>query len=104
MSSVIDYTLKNYSNSISLTQISKEAAMTPNAFCKYFKKRTRKTYVNFLNEIRIEAASKTLQQSDLSISEIAEQSGYQNISYFNRKFKEIKGVSPNTFRKQKIEQ
>jgi AraC-like DNA-binding protein len=100
MGAVLKYTVNHFRKKITLEAISKEAAMTPNAFCKYFKKRTRKTYVRFLTELRIEEACKLLREApELSIAEIAERSGFQNISNFNRKFKEIKGTNPMAFRK-----
>ncbi len=99
---VFDYTLENYKNSIYLEDIANVANMTKNAFCKYFKKRTNKTYISFLTEIRIENACKLLiDDMDLSISEIAYTSGFNNISNFNRKFKEIKKISPLHYRRKK---
>jgi AraC-like DNA-binding protein len=103
MSAVLEFTMNHFQKEISLETISQEAAMTKNAFCKYFKKRTNKTYITFLNELRIEEASKLLQvEKDLSISEIAEACGFQNISNFNRKFRQIKGKTPRDFRKRLI--
>jgi AraC-like DNA-binding protein len=101
MGAVFQYTMNHFREKIPLHAVAKEAAMTPNAFCNYFKKRTRKTYVTFLNEIRVEEACKLLrEQQEYSIAEIAEQSGFQNISNFNRRFKEIKGLKPMVFRKE----
>lgn len=103
MGAVFQYTMDHFKEKITLQAVAKEAAMTPNAFCNYFKKRTRKTYVTFLNEIRIEEACKLLKEkNELSIAEIAEQSGFQNISNFNRKFKEIKACKPMAFRKENV--
>ena len=102
MGAVFQYTMDHFREKITLQAIAKEAAMTPNAFCNYFKKRTRKTYITFLNEIRIEEACKLLRaEKELSIAEIAEQSGFQNISNFNRKFKEIKQIRPREFKNKK---
>ena len=95
MRNVFDYTLENANNQIYLNDIAAIANMTKNAFCKYFKRRTNKTYVSFLTEIRIENACKLLSsKKDLSVNEIAFQVGFNNISNFNRKFKEIKKVTP----------
>lgn len=100
MSAVYEYTMANFQKEISLETIAKEAAMTRNAFCKYFKKKTNKTYISFLNELRVEEACKLLQsQSELSIAEIAEASGFQNISNFNRRFKTLKGKTPREYSK-----
>jgi AraC-like DNA-binding protein len=100
MSAVLEFTMNHFQKEITLDTISQEAAMTKNAFCKYFKKRTNKTYVTFLNELRIEEASKLLKaEKELSITQIAESCGFQNISNFNRKFRHIKGKTPRDFRK-----
>ncbi len=100
MNAVFNYTVSNYQNEISLETISDKANMTKNAFCKYFKKRTNKTYTTFLNELRIEKACSLLQtKTEYTIAEIAEKSGFQNISNFNRKFKQFKNVSPREFRR-----
>ncbi|PWH83543.1 AraC family transcriptional regulator [Algibacter marinivivus] len=100
MRNVFDYTMNNFKSDISLTTISNVANMTKNAFCKYFKKRTNKTYIQFLNELRIEYACKLLESdNDLSIVEIAEQAGFNNMSNFNRQFKSIKQCNPSEFRK-----
>ena len=87
---VMNYTMNYYQENISLAKISHVASMTQNAFCKYFKKRTNKTYVQFLNELRIERACKLLIESEVSISEVAFKTGFGNLSNFNRKFKEVK--------------
>jgi len=100
LNAVFAYTLQHFKEAISLQRIAMEATMTPNAFCKYFKKHTRKTYGQFLNELRIEAASKALIDfPESSITDIAETNGFQNLSNFNRRFKKEKGCTPSEFRK-----
>ena len=99
MGDIFDYTFQHFSEPISLTQISSVANMTTNAFCKYFKQRTNKTYFQLLTEVRIEHACKLLNKDkDLSVSEIALHSGFQNISNFNRKFKSVKSMTPSQFK------
>ena len=100
MREVFEYTMTHFKSDISLETIASVATMTKNAFCKYFKKRTNKTYFRFLNELRIEHASKLLvEEKDFSIADIAFNSGYKNISNFNRQFKTIKKVNPSGFKK-----
>lgn len=94
LNSVIEFTFENYENKITLEEISGIANMVPSAFCRFFKQRTRKTYFDFLNEIRIRHASRLLLEKDFSILEICLRSGFNNLSYFNRKFKSITGYSP----------
>ena len=100
MRNVFEYTMNNFEKVISLDAISEVANMTKNAFCKYFKKRTNKTYVQFLNQLRIEHACKLIQSKQgFSIADIAYKSGFHNISNFNRQFKVVKNISPSDFRK-----
>jgi AraC-like DNA-binding protein len=99
MRNIFGYTLDRFDKSISLNEIAQIANMTPNAFCRYFKQRTNKTYVNFLLDIRIGNACKLLtKNTDFSIAEISYKSGFNNLTNFNRKFKSIKGMTPSEFR------
>lgn len=96
---VVDFVIQNFDKPIQLSQVAKMAFMTPNAFCRFFKQRTNKTFFEFLIDIRIEHASQLLiNKKDLSISEIAELSGFNSSTNFNRKFKMLKGVNPSKYR------
>ncbi len=100
MQDIFEYTMKHYTKEITLDTIADVATMTKTAFCKYFKKRTNKTYFRFLSELRIEYACKLIEGSqELSILDIAYRSGFKNISNFNRQFKTIKLKTPSTYRK-----
>lgn len=100
MRSVFDFTIENAHKTIYLEDVANVANMTKNAFCKYFKRRTNKTYISFLTELRIENACKFLNsKEEISIAEIAFKTGFNNISNFNRKFKEIKKITPLQYRK-----
>lgn len=102
MRAIMDFTMQNYHYQVSLDDVAQVAAMTKNAFCKYFKKRTNKSYFTFLNELRVENACKLLvSEKELSIADIAESSGFNNISNFNRQFKTVRQMSPSEFRKAK---
>ena len=104
MQDVFEFTMSQFNSDITLNMIAQIANMTKTAFCKYFKKRTNKSYFRFLNELRIEHACKLLfDNKSLGIADIAYQSGFKNISNFNRQFKTIKGVSPKTFRKTMLQ-
>jgi len=101
MSSVMNYTVEHFASPISLEEVASIASMNKNAFCRYFRQRTNKTYFQFLIEIRIENACKELiRNQERSIVEVAESCGFQNISNFNRKFRELKNTSPFNYRKQ----
>ena len=101
MRAVFDFTTNNAHQQIELNDVANIANMTKNAFCKYFKKRTNKTYFSFLTELRIENSCRLLRsQKEYSVAEVAHLSGFQNISNFNRKFKELKKETPTTYRKK----
>ncbi len=102
MNEVYKYIMKNFTNPISLEIIASVANMTPPAFCSFFKKRTRKSFTQFLNELRIGHACKLLQNERLSVSDICFESGYQNFVSFNKNFKEIMGQTPSVYRKEHL--
>lgn len=97
MNAVMQYTLKNFRRHITITEIAEVSNMTPTAFCKYFKVRTRKTYLNYLNELRISYACRQLRTYNPAVSQVAHQSGFQNLSNFNRCFKKIMGITPGKY-------
>ncbi|MFV0311033.1 MAG: AraC family transcriptional regulator [Dysgonomonas sp.] len=96
-----DYLYRNMKNEITLEEISKYANINPAALCRTFKSKTRMTIFQFLNKIRIENVCKLLLYSDLTVSEIANKSGFNSMPYFNRRFKESTNMSPSEYR-QKI--
>jgi AraC-like DNA-binding protein len=101
MSDIFQYSMENFHKEVTLHDVANIANMTPNAFCRYFKQRTNKTFVNFLIDIRIGNACKLLaKNNDLSVTEISYKSGFNNLANFNRKFKAIKGITPTEYRKK----
>ena len=99
MNDVLQFTLDNFQENIALEEVAEKANMSKNAFCRYFKKRTNKTYFQFLIDLRIEQACKLLyNKKDLSIGAISELSGFPNVANFNRKFKELKQMTPSEYR------
>ena len=100
LDSVLKYISDNYSNSISLDDVSEVACMTTNSFCRFFKKMTNKSYTEFLNEVRIRNASRLLAQEEIPISEICYSVGYNSITNFNRQFKKIMGDTPKDYRQK----
>ncbi|MEP2281383.1 AraC family transcriptional regulator [Maribacter sp.] len=95
---IFDFVFKNFQQPISLDEIAKMAYMTPNAFCRFFKQRTDKTFFQFLIELRVAHACQLLiSNKELNINMIAERSGFNSISNFNKKFKKIKGITPTQY-------
>jgi AraC-like DNA-binding protein len=97
---VFKFLSDNFRNEIPLDKIASVANMTPNAFCRYFKQRTGKAFTVFLNEMRIEMAAKLIAGSPDSFGNIAQECGFNSISYFNRQFKRIMQTSPMGYRKR----
>lgn len=97
MSEVIQFTIEESDRTISLKEVAAIANMSKEAFCRYFKMRTGKTYIEFLNEVRINNACKLLLNSDTIKSDIAYQSGFNNLSHFNHTFKQMKGITPGEY-------
>ena len=98
MNAVFEYVMQKYQEDIKLDDVAQLAHMSESAFSRYFKKRTRRTFSQFLSEIRIEHACKLLQNDKLSIAEISFDSGFNNLSNFNRQFKNIKNTTPLAYR------
>lgn len=98
MHSIYDFTLKNFSKDVSVGDAAEVVHMTPEAFCRFFKKHTRKTYVTFLNEVRVEQACRRLKSADDKlIAEIAYSCGFGNVSHFNRVFRKVTGKTPREY-------
>jgi len=91
---------ENFKEHISLDEISDVANMTMQAFCRYFKKVTGKTFTKLVNEYRVVHATKLLSESQMSITDIAYECGFNNFSHFNKLFKEVTGKSASMYRKE----
>jgi AraC-like DNA-binding protein len=94
---IFNYVKENYTRSISLDEIAEVASMTVPAFCRYFKKMTKKTFTEFVNEYRVAHAAKLLHEKQISISEVCYDSGFNNISHFNKLFKAFFGKTPSVY-------
>jgi AraC-like DNA-binding protein len=104
MNDIYQFTMSRYSDNIRLQEVADVAHLTPQAFCRYFKKHTRKTYVNFLSEIRISEACKKIIAGDFdSISSVAYDTGFSSAVSFNRVFKKITGKSPKQYLNEYIQ-
>lgn len=98
MNRIVQLAMREYQREIPLSEVAALANMTPNAFCRYFKQKTRKTFVAFLNEIRVAHACELLRDEEVPVAEVGLSSGFNNLSNFNRQFKRIKGCSPSVWR------
>lgn len=95
---VCTYINQNYIRKIPLEEAANIASMSTTAFSRFFKKSTGKTFVNYVNDLRIGRACKLLIESDLSVAEICYEVGFNNLSNFNRRFYERHEISPREYR------
>lgn len=97
MNDVLQFTFRQSHRKIKISEVASIANLSSEAFCRYFKVRTRKTFTSFLNEVRISQACKMLIEGNLSIQSICFDSGFQNLSHFNRQFKKVTGKTPSRY-------
>ncbi|MBQ8230933.1 MAG: helix-turn-helix transcriptional regulator [Lachnospiraceae bacterium] len=95
----IEYMYEHYAQKITLTELADLVHTSPNYFCSFFKEYTGISAFAQLNHIRIKKATTLLSKDDDSIANIAKNCGFENMSYFIKKFKEIIGCTPSAYRK-----
>ena len=99
MDQVMRFILDNSSRQISLEEVAEHAFMSKEAFCRFFKVRTRRTFTQYVQQLRITEAKKLLIETDMSISQISFQVGFQTLSHFNKTFKSLTEMTPKDWRK-----
>ncbi len=97
---VIAFIFNNFNKDIDLNSVADLVNMNPSAFSRSFKRVHRKTFSKYVNEIRIGYACKLLIENELNVAAIAYESGFNNLSNFNRQFKMIKNMSPSAYLKK----
>ena len=99
---MVSYIQQNYTGTISLKEFGEQFHLSEKYISRYFKEHFHITLSQYVAYLRLEHAKQLLQDTDIPITEIALQSGYQNVSYFIRSFKKTYGVSPLKYRKNKL--
>ena len=97
---IFQYTIDNFQEPVTLNAVAAHGRMSVPAFCNYFKKSTKKTYIDFLNEVRIGHACKLLNNTQKSVENICYESGYNTIANFNKQFLKVKNCTPSVYRKE----
>jgi AraC-like DNA-binding protein len=98
IATIYNYIMHHYNEQITLEEVAKLAYMTPQAFCRYFKKHTHHTLVSFINQVRINEACKKLVDNKYdSIASVAYNTGFNSITNFNRVFKSVIKKSPKEY-------
>ncbi|WP_159476520.1 AraC family transcriptional regulator [Dyadobacter sp. 3J3] len=99
MNVALGYIVDNFRQGIILNEVAAEVNMSPNAFCKYFKKATDKTFMETVIEYRINFAMQQLLSTEKPVAEIAMESGFGDVSHFYKLFKRLIKISPLQYRK-----
>jgi AraC-like DNA-binding protein len=94
------YTIEHFRETISLAEVADLTNHSPAAFCRYFKSRTRKSYFQYLTEIRVAYACELLREGNLDVSEVCLNSGFNNLSNFHKQFKKVIKVTPTEYQKR----
>jgi len=99
INAIYNYSLANFRRKIQMEEMATIANISTSSFCRYFKSRTRKTYTQFINEIRVGHACKLLIEDNISVKQICYESGFYNFASFHKHFKSITGKSPLAYQK-----
>lgn len=94
---VYEFMSKNFDRNIQIEEVSNIACMSPTAFCRYFKQKTGQSFISYLNNFRLGYARNLLNGNKYKISIVAEKCGFQDISYFNRMFKQKNNMTPTEY-------
>ena len=100
---IIDFSFKHYLEPVTLQQVAQIAGMSIPTFCRFFKKNIKKTYFNFLQDLRISHACKLLTTTDKPVMDCCYESGYNSWAHFTKQFKQIKKITPSQYRKEFVE-
>lgn len=98
--SYADFLVKNFNKPIKLEEVAAVAGLTPTAFCRYFKERTKKTFVQYLNDMRIGHAKKFLIEGKMKISTLSMEVGFNNLSNFIEQFKKSTNMLPSEYQEK----
>lgn len=99
---VYEYTIQHFRKPIELNEIAKLTNLSTSAFCRYFRARTRKSYFQYLTEVRIGYACRLLSEYEYTIGQVAYESGFNNLSHFNKQFKKIMHIAPRAYQYKRL--
>ncbi len=100
ISGIVDFITENCAQSFSMAELSQRVGMSESQFSRYFRRATGNTFTDFVNRLRIARACQLLMETDQYITNVCYDAGFNNVANFNRRFLEIKGMTPKEFRRQ----
>ena len=99
----VDYIFQHYAQGISQEEVAEYLGMTPTYFSRFFKQATGRGFVEFVNRLRVSKSCELLSNSDKPVTDVCFESGFSNISNFNRRFQQLKGMTPSGYRKLAVQ-
>jgi AraC-like DNA-binding protein len=100
ISGIVDYLSEHYCEAFSMAEICLRIGMTESSFSRYFRRATGNTFTDFVNRLRINKACLLLMETDRYITNVCYDVGFNNVANFNRRFLQVKGMTPKEFRRQ----
>ncbi|ATH80022.1 AraC family transcriptional regulator [Pseudomonas sp. GD04158] len=95
----VDYIFQHYAQDLCQEEVAEHLGMTPSYFSRFFKQATGRGFVEFVNRLRVSKSCELLSKSEKPVTEVCFESGFSNISNFNRRFQQLKGMTPSRYRK-----
>jgi AraC-like DNA-binding protein len=99
MGTIYGYIHNNYYEHVDVNEVAARVGLSTSAFCRYFKRQTKMTFTDFVNQYRINQA-KTLLLKDVTVTEACYDVGFQSLSYFNKLFNKLEGLGPMEFKRR----
>ncbi|NMX60405.1 AraC family transcriptional regulator [Pseudomonas sp. WS 5059] len=99
----VDYIFAHYARELSLEEVAQYLGMKPTYFSRVFKQATGRTFVEFVNRLRISKSCELLAVGDKAVTDVCFESGFNNISNFNRRFQQLKGMTPSHYRRLAVQ-
>ena len=100
VNALVDRITRNYAQSLSAAEMAAELGISESRFSRFFRRATGNTFTDFVNRIRVNRAGQLLMDTDRQVTHICYEVGFNNVANFNRRFLEIKGVTPSEFRRE----
>lgn len=95
----VDYIFAHYARELPLEEVAQYLGMKPTYFSRVFKQATGRTFIEFVNRLRISKSCELLADGDKAVTDVCFESGFNNISNFNRRFQQLKGMTPSHYRR-----
>jgi AraC-like DNA-binding protein len=99
----VDYIFAHYGRELSLEEVAEHLGMKPTYFSRVFKQATGRSFVEFVNRLRISKSCELLAEGDRPVTEVCFASGFNNLSNFNRRFQQLKGMTPSHYRRLAVQ-